>query len=102
MDSSTKHQRGAGRRAFFKHRESVQRQVNEGHSIIAIYEPLADALGITYAQFARYVNVYIEKPSKQVNTKPDTSAPSSLGLSAGPTVPNFTKGSRSPREEALI
>lgn len=102
MDSSIKRRRGAGRTAFFKHREVVQRQINEGQSVIAIYEPLADALGITYAQFARYVNEFIDKPSKSGRNVPEPFNSTSSDKTPGPTVPNFTKGARSPREEALI
>lgn len=47
--------KGVGRVSFIAHLGEITAELDAGWPIKAIYEKRADALGLSYAQFARYV-----------------------------------------------
>jgi hypothetical protein len=102
--------------AFFAHREDIQRNVDQGMSLIAIYEMLGPKLGITYSQFTRHVSNFIAKPQRfaarpsassfpdSPNQNPPTSPTPDAALTTPRETPRaaFVKGERSPDRSQLI
>jgi hypothetical protein len=55
----------SGRLTFFACREAIRAELERGATMLSVYQTRAEALGISYAQFTRHVNVYIRgKPQK--------------------------------------
>jgi Family of unknown function (DUF5338) len=58
--SSDRHR--TGRVRFFAIRDRVRAALDEGHSLIVIYEQHQTGLKISYSQFARYVTQFLTQP----------------------------------------
>lgn len=79
---------GAGRIAFLAKCEAIQRELEAGHSLAAIYARHRDALGIGYVQFTRYVGVYLRQ-AREMRPKPEPSSPRKLAASEPPKPKTF-------------
>lgn len=68
--------RGAGRVAFLARRDDIQKLLDAGHTLRAIYKMHGAGLNISYSQFARYVSRYIRPPANVARPVPTSvSAP---------------------------
>lgn len=57
--------RGAGRVAFWAHRESIKKMLEDKHTVMATYRAHKKEVNIGHAQFRRYVNEFIRnKPDE--------------------------------------
>lgn len=66
MESSKEKRLGAGRVAFLARVEVFKEKISAGHTMAAVYEDHQKELGISYSQFANYVNRYIRnKPANE-------------------------------------
>lgn len=59
MTTTGKPRKGAGRVTFLAHAEKFRELIKSGHPQRSIYDEHADALGISYSQFNRYVGKYV-------------------------------------------
>lgn len=59
MTTTSKTRRGEGRVKFLAHAEKIKELINSGHAQQFVYDQHADALGISYSQFNRYVSKYV-------------------------------------------
>jgi hypothetical protein len=104
--------RGIGRVMFLAHLEAIQKGVDEGWPLTALYEKHKGELVITYSQFARYVSRYIRKaahakPAETIQkrttpTLPESSAKSEQtreGAGGKATQPPPGNGAEQPRFE---
>lgn len=67
--------KGVGRVAFLAHRAEIEAELEAGWPIKAVYEKRADKLGISYQQFARYVDSIIRGGTKAPNPEVGTLPP---------------------------
>jgi hypothetical protein len=71
MTEQTQQKRtGMGRVAFKARLQDIQKDVDAGYPLTIIYEKHKDGLGITYSQFARYAQRYIQREQVVVQDKP--------------------------------
>ncbi len=105
--------RGIGRVAFLAHLPAIQKGVEEGWPLTALYQKHQAELVITYSQFARYVARYITQaahatPAQTIqkphpSTLPESATPSrppAGGTGAEP--PRFVFDPNSPDRDALV
>lgn len=59
MTTTGKPRKGAGRVTFLAHAEKIKELIASGHPQRSIYDEHAEALGISYSQFNRYVGKYV-------------------------------------------
>ena len=64
---------GDGRAAFLGHLEAIQQWVGAGKTMRTYYDAHAKELGISYPQFTRHAESYVEKPKKRskLNERPE-------------------------------
>lgn len=77
--------KGTARVAFLAHRAEVEAELEAGWPIKAIYQKRVEALGMSYAQFARYVDSII-RGGRQSASAAATAAPAP-GQQPAPAVP---------------
>lgn len=88
--SPPKRIKGIGRVAFLAQRADIAADIEAGWPLTAIYDRRAGKLGISYAQFARYVDQLIRRSNPARTTIPG-SMPKSPPLPA-PVPPADAKG----------
>lgn len=80
-----KENKGQGKLDIFKHREKIEKRIEEGYSLKPIYNELEEDLAISYRQFLRLVNKYIlGKDSKSVNSSSTCKTPKSPNIPVNP------------------
>lgn len=62
--------RGDGRAAFLAHLDRIKAHVASGRTMIQFYQENAEALGIGYPQFTRYVERFITEKEKPKAAQP--------------------------------
>ncbi len=71
MKSSKEKRLGAGRVAFLARVEIFKQKIEAGHTMQEVYDEYQKDLGISYSQFAFYVNKFIRnKPDENKGEKP--------------------------------
>lgn len=64
--------RGAGKVAFWAHKESIERMLEAKHTVMATFRAHKKQVDIEYAQFRRYVNELIRrKPKEKSSAEPE-------------------------------
>ena len=69
MQENEPPRRRDGRVRFFRHMDEIRQKMDEGYSLKAIYDGLAESLGFQYLQFARYVARYLKDSTSHVEHK---------------------------------
>lgn len=59
--------RGYGRVSFVAIMDEIKAKVDEGYSLVRVYETFADRLDLGYTQFTKYVSRYISKADRYSN-----------------------------------
>lgn len=62
--------RGAGKVAFWAHKESIGKMLEAKHTLMATFLAHKKEVNIEYAQFRRYVNEFIRKPQNEDQSTP--------------------------------
>ena len=77
--------RGAGRVSFLARKESIQKMLDEGYPLTAIYKQHKSDLNISYGQFTRYIQKYFRNEDHADDkTRATKGAPGKL-VAAGDT-----------------
>lgn len=85
-----KHTRGVGRATFLAHLADITAELDAGWPLKVVYENRGGRLGISYAQFTRYVDRLVRhaaSPPAKASPSPPPSPPMTRpipGVSAGP------------------
>ncbi len=89
---------GAGRIAFLKHQAEVRVAVEQGQTLQAVFGEYGRKLGISYSQFARYVDKYVReaKPRSKASGR-SNQVKQPAGVSAPP--PSAPKPASSPARD---
>ena len=99
-DNQSQSRRRSGRYTLFAHRDAIQEQVNQGMSLVSIYDAFSEELGVTYSQFARYVGTYISKPEKVSVGKPKApKTPDRPPIFNSASMPQTFTVNRNPKKE---
>lgn len=67
---------GIGRVTFIAHLAEITAELDAGRSLKAIYEQRRGRLGISYSQFARYVDRFIRRSARDQTLPPPSTAAS--------------------------
>lgn len=70
MAELSKRMKGMGRVTFIAHRDKIAAELAAGWPMKAVHEKLADKLGISYPQFARYVYALVRPPGQSAANRP--------------------------------
>lgn len=82
--------RGAGKVAFWAHKDSIERMLEAKHTVMATFRAHKKEVNIEYAQFRRYVNELIRKTQDENQSTPKVE-----------TKPKKEKGTK-PQKEPFI
>lgn len=69
--------RGIGRVAFLAHLQTIVPAIQQGHPLKGVFDEHQEKLGISYAQFTRYVARYVKSPeaNERIPVPPYSIAP---------------------------
>lgn len=74
--------RGAGKVAFWAHKESIKKMLDDKYTLTATYLEHKKDVDIKYQQFRRYVNEFIRgKPEEKPQAKPEPKTEKELSTS---------------------
>jgi hypothetical protein len=79
-----KRMKGVGRVAFMAHLAEITADLGAGWPIKAVYQKRADKLGMSYAQFARYVDQIVRRGNRARPPRFDPSPPPLPSAAAPP------------------
>ena len=66
--------RGAGKVAFWAHKDSIERMLEAKHTVMAAYRAHKKEVDIEYQQFRRYVNELIRSKDENQGKKPGSTS----------------------------
>lgn len=93
MKSSKEKRLGAGRVAFLARVEIFKQKIEAGHTMQEVYDEYQKDLGISYSQFAFYVNRYIKGEVKNEVKPQQTKEPVRKPRGTSPELPKFKRSS---------
>lgn len=93
MAEAPKRMKGVGRVAFLAHRIEIAAELEAGWPIKAIYQRRADKLGMSYQQFARYVDAFMRAEKRSATPETAAAAPKPAPAIPVNAAPAPTEGS---------